>query len=93
MLPRTGLYSDVISADKPLEPESIKGTTILTIPVLLVSDDAISHFGRYIKKYPHKNSFRIIKKYSGYQLFSFPMSVKNPYSHAANVYSGFTASG
>ena len=54
ILPSTGLYSDVPSADKPHETESIGVTTILIIPIHLSSHEANFHCGFILKKHPHK---------------------------------------
>jgi hypothetical protein len=59
MLPRTGLYSDATPADKTHEPESIEGTTILTIPILLVSDDELQCHAIDRKKYLSHHSGRL----------------------------------
>jgi hypothetical protein len=52
MVPSTGLYSDVTSVDNPHEPESIVGTTILTILLLLLSNNELQNHAIERKKLP-----------------------------------------
>jgi hypothetical protein len=52
MVPSTGLYSDVPSADNPHETESIEVTTILTITMLLVSNNELPSHALERKKIP-----------------------------------------
>jgi hypothetical protein len=52
ILPSTGLYSDVTSADKPHEPESIEVNPILTVTMLLLPNDELQNHAIERKKIP-----------------------------------------
>jgi len=84
ILPFIGLYSDFTSADKTHETEIIEADTMITITLLLVSSATHFRFDRYPKTSKQK-LFPDQKKNFGFQFFTFPMSIKNTYSHSTNI--------